>query len=122
MGRRSSDHLGLFFAVKQGKEWSEVTAFEHNGTGFSTMAPAFSRDGRSLYFASDRPGGHGGMDLYESRRGPDGWSAPKNLGPEVNSTANEAFLHRRERRALLLFGPGRRHGAVGHLHVPFRIR
>lgn len=91
VGRRSSDHLGLFFAVKQGKEWSEVTAFEHNGTGFSTMAPAFSRDGRSLYFASDRPGGHGGMDLYESRRGPDGWSAPKNLGPEVNSTANEAF-------------------------------
>ena len=89
VGRRSSGHLGLF-AVKQEKEWSEVTAFEHNGTGFSTMAP-LSRDGRALYFASDRPGGHGGMDLYESRRGPDGWSAPKNLGPEVNSTANEAF-------------------------------
>ena len=90
-GKRSSDHLGLFFAVKQGKEWSEAEAFAHNGTDYSTMAPAFSRDGRSLYFASDRPGGKGGMDLYVCRRGPEGWSTPKNLGAEVNSTANEAF-------------------------------
>ena len=90
-GKRSSDHLGLFFAVKQGKEWSEAEAYAHNGTDYSTMAPAFSRDGRSLYFASDRPGGKGGMDLYVCRRGPEGWSTPKNLGAEVNSTANEAF-------------------------------
>lgn len=89
--KRSSDRLGLFFAVKQGKEWSEVSAFIHNGVDFSTMCPAFSRDGGSLYFASDRPGGSGGMDLYVSRRGPDGWSVPKNLGPEVNSTSNESF-------------------------------
>ncbi|MEO7080409.1 MAG: PKD domain-containing protein, partial [Flavobacteriales bacterium] len=73
------------------KEWSEVLAFEHNGTGFSTMAPAFNTDGRSLYFASDRPGGFGGMDLYVSRRGPEGWSVPKNLGHEVNSASNEVF-------------------------------
>ena len=89
--KRSADLLGLFFAVKEGKEWSEAVAFMHNGTDFSTMAPAFSGDGRSLYFASDRPDGLGGMDLYVSRRGPDGWSSPKNLGPEVNSPSNEAF-------------------------------
>ncbi len=90
-GKRSSDQLGLFFAVKQGKEWSEAIAFAHNGTDFSTMGPAFSADGRSLYFASNRPGGFGGMDLYVSQRGTEGWSALKNLGRAVNSAANEAF-------------------------------
>lgn len=89
--RRSSDRLGLFFAVKQGKEWSDAVPFAHNGNDFSTMSAAFSADGNLLYFASDRPGGLGGMDLYVSRRSGGEWSTPRNLGPEVNSAANEAF-------------------------------
>src|SRR5690606_16513196 len=48
-------------------------------------------DGHTLYFASDMPGGFGGMDLYRSERTPEGWSAPVNLGPAVNGPANEVF-------------------------------
>src|SRR5690606_5427708 len=45
-----------------------------------------SPDGQRLYFASNRPGGKGGFDLYVSQRTPDGdWGRPSNLGSPVNS-------------------------------------
>jgi len=49
-----------------------------------------TEDGSTLIFASDRPGGFGGLDLYISKPGPDGeWDTPVNLGPEINTPFNE---------------------------------
>ena len=50
-----------------------------------------SRDGRSLYFNSDRSGGFGGLDIYVAQRASvdDAWGPPVNLGSTVNSSANE---------------------------------
>lgn len=58
--------------------------------------PSISASGKVLIFASDRPGGIGGRDLWLSRQQPDGkWSAPRNLGKQVNSLGDEQapFLH-----------------------------
>jgi len=63
--------------------------FVFNGPGYSTGFPAFSPDGESLYFSSDRPGGQGGYDLYVSKRTASGWGTPTNLGDRVNSPGNE---------------------------------
>ena len=63
--------------------------FPHNGSGYSTGFPAFSADGQRLYFASDRPGGEGGFDLYYVERQTQGWGEPVNLGPAVNSPGDE---------------------------------
>ncbi|MFO0974202.1 MAG: carboxypeptidase regulatory-like domain-containing protein [Phycisphaerae bacterium] len=52
-------------------------------------APAFSPAGDFLYFASDRPGGAGGFDLYRARLAALGFDPPRNLGPQVNTAANE---------------------------------
>jgi ankyrin repeat protein/beta-lactamase regulating signal transducer with metallopeptidase domain/Tol biopolymer transport system component len=54
-------------------------------------APCISADGLSLYFSSDRPGGSGGLDLWVTTRTTKdaAWGAPVNLGPTVNSAANE---------------------------------
>jgi hypothetical protein len=53
--------------------------------------PVLSPDGQYLVFASPGRGdGLGGEDLYVSRREGDGWSVPVNLGPEVNSMAQES--------------------------------
>lgn len=48
-------------------------------------------DGLELIFTSDRPGGMGGLDLWVSTRHTthDRWSEPVNLGPPVNSVADE---------------------------------
>ncbi|MBR9859645.1 OmpA family protein [bacterium] len=53
--------------------------------------PCISSDGRKLYFASDRPGGYGGIDLWVSTFTDTGWSAPVNLGPDINTIEDEQF-------------------------------
>ena len=60
-----------------------------NGPGSDTT-PAVSVDGHRLYFASEREGGFGGLDLYVSRRHDNrddlGWQLPVNLGDAVNTS------------------------------------
>lgn len=53
------------------------------------LGPIPSKDGTRLYLFSNRPGGHGGFDLYASRRTPRGWGKPQNLGPGINTPAHE---------------------------------
>ena len=85
-------HLMLFRAtLNDANEWDDVRAFAYNGLDHSTGHPALSADGKTLYFASDRPGGHGGTDLWLSRDNGTGWSEPVNLGPTVNTPGNELF-------------------------------
>jgi outer membrane protein OmpA-like peptidoglycan-associated protein len=58
--------------------------------------PCLSPDKRELYFASRRAGGLGGSDIYVSRLLDNGeWGDPENLGPGVNTTADEQcpFIH-----------------------------
>jgi Tol biopolymer transport system component len=58
-------------------------------TAANEGTPAFSTDGRFLFFTSDRAGGYGGDDIYVAHRDDPsdnrGWEAPTNLGPDVNT-------------------------------------
>ena len=86
--------LSLYIAeVTAAGNWSTETAFPFNGSGFSTGYGSFSPDGRALYFASDRPDGFGGFDIYVSYRVGSSWSTPENLGAVVNSQGNEISPH-----------------------------
>ena len=55
------------------------------------QGPAISKDGRSLYFGSDRAGTLGGVDIYVAQRASEGgpWGMPQNLGPMVNSPVTD---------------------------------
>jgi outer membrane protein OmpA-like peptidoglycan-associated protein/tetratricopeptide (TPR) repeat protein len=58
--------------------------------------PSLSPDKRDLYFASRRPGGLGGSDIYVSRLLPNGrWGEPENMGPGINTSGDEQcpFIH-----------------------------
>ncbi len=77
--------------------WSEP---ENLGNKINTdaweSAPSLSPDKRDLYFASRRPDGFGGSDIYVSHILPNGhWSDPENLGPEINTSGDEScpFIH-----------------------------
>ncbi len=60
-------------------------------TPFVDGCPIQSPDGRSLYLASNRPGGVGGLDIWVAHRDSkhDPWGAPQNLGEPVNSAADD---------------------------------
>ena len=63
-----------------------------NVMGYSTLHPAVSPKKRRLYFSSDRPGGYGGMDLYYVAILPNkSLGIPVNLGPDINTPADEMF-------------------------------
>ncbi len=51
--------------------------------------PYITKDSRTMFFASDRDGGYGGMDIWFSRRVGNGWSEPINAGPQINTPFNE---------------------------------
>lgn len=56
------------------------------------IAATITNDGNTIYFASDRPGGFGGMDIYMAKRLPNGkWSSVVNLGPAVNTPFDEDY-------------------------------
>jgi len=56
-------------------------------------APVLSIDGHLLFFHTNRPGGHGGVDIWMAHRTDPkddfGWEAPVNLGPDVNTPDDE---------------------------------
>lgn len=58
---------------------------------YNVAHPAFTKNGKRLYFSSDIPGGMGGMDLYYSDFVQDSWTAPVNLGAEINTSFDELF-------------------------------
>jgi len=73
-------------------DWSQPANLgDAVNSSFQETLPALSRNGSSLYFASDRPGGAGGEDLWVARRaGKDApWEAPVNLGAVINTAFNE---------------------------------
>lgn len=68
--------------------WSAATPAPFNSAQ-RDFDPAFSADGRFLYFCSDRPGGLGGDDLYRVPVTSSGFGRPEHLGPQVNSAGND---------------------------------
>lgn len=71
---------------------SDAQPHEVNFVNSSSFEPSVyqSFDGNTIYISSEREGGFGGLDLYESHKLADGsWSTPANLGPKINTPYDE---------------------------------
>lgn len=78
--------------------------------------PAFSPDGRTLYFASNRKGGYGGTDLYSAQMDTRGrFTRVRNLGPEINTSGDEMFPYIAEDAKLYFSSDG--HPGYGGLDL-----
>lgn len=86
----------LYFSRLEGDRWSIP---RHLGETINSRewesTPSLSFDGMTIYFSSTRPGGYGGSDIWKSYWTPNGFSAPINLGPMINTAGNEQtpFIH-----------------------------
>lgn len=84
--------VGLYISQKgsDGK-WGEPQPFAYNSKSYNVGQAALSPDGNTLYVVSDMPGGLGGTDIWKCTRQGGGWSAPENLGPQINTSDDEMF-------------------------------
>jgi outer membrane protein OmpA-like peptidoglycan-associated protein len=71
--------------------WQQQADLPFVSSEFSTVHPVLFHGGKTLVFASDRPEGFGGMDLYLVERTDEGWGEPRNLGQQINTQGNEVF-------------------------------
>ena len=84
----SNMSIYVAFTTEDG-DFTDEKPFPYNQIEYSYAFPNLGFDGSALYFASNRPGGLGGFDLYVSYFQEGKWSKPENLGPEVNTAGNE---------------------------------
>ena len=103
--------LGLFYAVAGEKGWDNIRELRFNTEWFNITMPTLSHDGQRLYFASDKPDGMGGLDLYYSNWRNGYWEDPVNLGPEINTEGNETYPFISETGELFFSSDGR--GGLG---------
>ena len=103
----------IWMSRRDGAGWSFATPVSFNSPS-RDFDPAFSRDGRFVFFCSDRPGGIGKDDLYRVAVTTEGFGTPENLGPNVNSAASEYAPMLSPNGRNLLFSSDRPGGAGRH--------
>ena len=85
-------HIQIFRADLVGENWTNVKKLPFNSNKYSCEHPSISKDGKTLYFASDMPGTIGGFDIYKVAINDDGtYGIPENLGLKVNTKHREQF-------------------------------
>lgn len=79
----------LYQSTWNGRIWTRPTRVASLNSESNERGPAFSHDGKSLYFSSDREGGQGGDDIYVARWNGQEWTGVEALGTAINSPARE---------------------------------
>tara|TARA_B100000767_G_scaffold268231_1_gene288154 strand:+ start:5454 stop:7616 length:2163 start_codon:yes stop_codon:yes gene_type:complete len=92
LDKKKQVQLNLYqIKLTQLSESKKSIPLSFNMPEFSSMHPSINTAGTILYFASNRPGGYGGMDLYRVYVNNDSFTTPVNLGPDINTSADEVF-------------------------------
>ena len=92
------NNCDIYTSDYENGEWTNLRKLSKNVNGRTTWEgqPTITANGKKLYFASARPGGYGGIDIYQAEMDENGnWTKVQNLGPTVNTEGNEKspFIH-----------------------------
>jgi OOP family OmpA-OmpF porin len=112
-GKKTS---AIYTSKKQEKGWSEPVLIDAvvNEPGYNAQQPFVMPDGRSLLFSSDKPGGHGGFDLWSATLDANGKPTNAvNLGSTINTMNDEQAPYYHETSATLVFSCNGRIGMGG---------
>jgi len=102
-------------SYNQDGTWSDPQPVSFNVEKYSTCHPSISADGQTMYFASNRPGSIGNMDIYVTYLEDGKWSDPVNMGPDINTDKNEIFPFTDENGTLFFSSEG--HNNMGGLDL-----
>jgi outer membrane protein OmpA-like peptidoglycan-associated protein/tetratricopeptide (TPR) repeat protein len=108
--RLKKSRIYLFRATKDGSGWKDVTPLSINSNEYNTGNPSLSKDGKTLYFASNRPGSMGNStDIWKVSIADDGkLGEPENMGPKVNTEGEENFPFITDQDKLYFSSDGRK--------------
>lgn len=113
---RRYSQLYLYKATKLGSDWDTVEALSLNSENYSVKNPSVSPDGKTLYFASNMPGGFGKFDIYKAPINSDGTVGEAvNLGQKVNTEGQEMFPYISSNNTLYFSSTG--HLGLGGMDV-----
>ena len=109
--------LSIYTADKSGDDFGEAKKMDLGEDNANDAHPSLSANGQQLYFASDRAGGYGGMDIYVSNFTEGKWGTPINLGANINTPGNEVFPYVYDDGTLYFASDG--WGGLGGLDIFF---
>ena len=90
LSRDDDFNSDIYSSTYDGNSWNPCRKLNRNiNTKYWESHGFITEDGQRLIFASDRPGGYGGLDLYISKKTGGDWGPAVNLGPEINTSLNE---------------------------------
>jgi tetratricopeptide (TPR) repeat protein len=132
----SPDGQNLFIFYSDAKNYGDILMSTLEGTKFSKPVPlnknintvdywegscSISADGKYLYFASERPGGLGGRDIWVSEKVDGDWGPAKNLGSKINTKYNDdaPFIHP---DGITLFFSSEGHSSIGGYDIMFSVK
>ncbi len=104
--REDAFNSDIYKSIFQNGKWSksEPLAGQDINTKYWESHASISRDGKTLYFTSNRKGGLGEMDIYKStQQGNNQWSEPVNMGNTINTVLNEDTPFITENDSVLYF-------------------
>lgn len=87
----NENNLKIFKSTLVDGKWKQLEELPFNSDDYSCGHPALSKNGKTLFFISDMPGGQGGTDIYQSKLVDGKWTEPENLGDIINTPGNEMF-------------------------------
>ncbi len=119
--KKGTKEVNLYISRYRNGDWSEPELLAVNDPNSWDSSPAFNRNGRTLYFASNRPGGMGGVDLYAATLDGNGrFSNARNLGSDINTPGNEMFPYVDDDGRLFFASNG--HAGYGGLDLFVAVR
>lgn len=116
------DNGDIYMSKLVGTDWTKP---ERLGPNINTNAwegsCSITSDGRYLYFASERPDGLGGRDLWVSEKVNGEWAPATNLGPTINTKLNEdaPFIHP---DGITLFFSSEGHQSIGGYDIMYSVK
>ncbi|MFZ6000146.1 MAG: OmpA family protein, partial [Bacteroidota bacterium] len=114
--RKGANDVDLYLSRFRNGQWTPPTLININQPDSWESTPAFSPDGRTLYFSSNRKGGFGGLDLYSAQMDSRGrFGRIKNLGADINTSGDELFPYVAENGKLYFSSDG--HPGYGMLDL-----
>lgn len=98
---------GIYKATMVEGKWGNVEALHINSKDYTVSHPSISSDGKTLYFASNMPGGLGDADIWKISVSGNTYGEPENLGAKVNTSGKEGFPYISDDNILYFASSGR---------------